>query len=195
MEHKLMKLPFDAKALEPVISEETLQYHYGKHHQKYVDTLNSLIKGTEFEAKTLVEIIQTSNGAIFNNAAQVFNHDFYWHGFQTATTTPSTPLQNLIEQSFGSMEKFKEEFKANALKNFGSGWTWLVLHNDKLEIMNTSNADNPLKHDATPLLTCDVWEHAYYIDYRNDRGAYVDKWWSIINWEFVSQNLAQARNE
>jgi Fe-Mn family superoxide dismutase len=192
MEHKLMELPFEKKALEPTISAETLEYHHGKHHKKYVDTLNSLIKDTEFEKKTLVQIIQNAQGPTFNNAAQVFNHNFYWLGLNPKETKPSVELQELIDKSFGSMEQFKDEFTQNAAKNFGSGWTWLVLKDNKLEIMNTSNADTPIRQDIVPLLTCDVWEHAYYIDYRNARPEYLNKWWEIVNWNFVSKNLAES---
>ncbi len=192
MEHKLMELPYAKDALDPVISKETIEYHYGKHHQKYVDTLNSLVQGTEFENKSLVDIIKTSDGAIFNNAAQVYNHNFYWLGLSPNTTNFSTKLQQMIERDFETFESFKEEFIAQATKNFGSGWTWLVFKAGKLGIMNTSNADNPVAHDITPLLTCDIWEHAYYIDYRNARPEYLTKWWNIVNWEFVSTNLTQA---
>ncbi len=192
MEHTLMKLPYEMNALEPTISEETLQYHYGKHHQKYVDTLNSLIKGTDLEDQTLINIIKRSNGPTFNNAAQVFNHNFYWLGLCPTKTSASVELQEYIERDFGSMQGFQEEFTANATKNFASGWTWLVLKDKKLEILNTSNADTPIKHDLIPLLTCDVWEHAYYIDYRNARPQYLDQWWKIVNWNFVSNNLAEA---
>lgn len=192
MKHTLIKLPYEKNALEPTISEETLNYHYGKHHQKYVDTLNTLIEGTEFEDKSLTDIIKKSEGPTFNNAAQVFNHNFYWLGLSKADTTPSVELQELIDKSFDSMESFKEKFLASAAGNFGSGWTWLVLKDGKLEIMNTSNADTPIKHGVVPLLTCDVWEHAYYIDYRNARPDYLGKWWSIVNWYFVSKNLAEA---
>lgn len=192
MEHKLMELPYGKDALEPVISAETIEYHHGKHHQKYVDTLNTLIKDTEFENKSLIEIIKTSNGPTFNNAAQVFNHNFYWLGLSPKETKPSLELQEMIEKDFGTLEGLKDEFVANAAKNFGSGWTWLVLKDGKLEIMNTSNADNPIAHGVVPLLTCDVWEHAYYVDYRNARPEYLEKWWGLINWYFVSSNLAEA---
>lgn len=192
MKHTLIKLPYEKNALEPIISEETLNYHYGKHHQKYVDTLNTLIEGTEFAEKSLTDIIKKAEGPTFNNAAQVFNHNFYWLGLSKADTTPSVELQGLIEKSFGSMDKFKEDFLASAAGNFGSGWTWLVYKDGKLEIMNTGNADTPIKHGVVPLLTCDVWEHAYYIDYRNARPEYLDKWWSIVNWYFVSKNLAET---
>lgn len=194
MKHELIKLPYKADALEPVISQETMEYHYGKHHQKYVDTLNELIKDSEYESMALMEIIKSAQGAIFNNAAQVFNHNFYWLGLSKAKTTPSLELQTMIERKFGSMQKFKEEFVAKAAKNFGSGWTWLVLRDKNLEILNTSNADTPIKDEIVPLLTCDVWEHAYYIDYRNARPSYLDEWFGIINWNFVSQNLAQSMN-
>jgi superoxide dismutase, Fe-Mn family len=192
MEHQLMQLPYEKNALEPIISEETIEYHYGKHHQKYVDTLNGLIKGTNFEQKTLLEVIKTSSGPTFNNAAQVFNHNFYWLGLSPNDTKPSVQLQEMLEKYFGTFEGFKDEFLSHAAKNFGSGWTWLILKEGKLEIMNTGNADNPIAHDLVPLLTCDVWEHAYYIDYRNARPEYLEKWWSIVNWEFVSRNLAEA---
>lgn len=192
MKHELIKLPFDKKALEPVISAETIDYHYGKHHQKYVDTLNSLIPGTEFEDKSLVDIIKTSTGPVFNNAAQVFNHNFYWLGLSEKKSSPSLELQELLDKNFGSMENFKEEFLSSAAKLFGSGWNWLVYKDGKLEIVSTSNADTPIKDDIAPLLTCDVWEHAYYIDYRNARPQYLEKWWEMINWNFVSKNLSEA---
>ena len=195
MKHQLMKLPYEANALEPVISEETIQYHHGKHHQKYIDTLNDLIQDTQFESMLLTDIIKKAQGPTFNNAAQVFNHNFYWLGLSPKETNASSELKNMIERDFGSMDKFKEEFVSNAAKNFGSGWTWLVLKDKKLEIMNTSNADTPVRQDITPLLTCDVWEHAYYIDYRNARPKYLDKWWEIINWNFVSKSLDEAMND
>jgi len=190
MQHELMKLPYEPNALEPVISRETIEYHYGKHHQKYVDTLNDLIKNSEFESMPLLDIIKQSSGATFNNAAQVFNHDFYWKGLTPAKTTASPALQAQIEKDFGSMQQLKEEFVANAAKNFGSGWTWLIFADDTLQIVNTSNADTPVKEGISVLLTCDVWEHAYYIDYRNARPSYLEKWWEIVNWDFVSQNFA-----
>lgn len=192
MTHSKIKLPYDEKALAPIVTQETIGFHYGKHHQKYVDTLNGLIKGTEFEDKSLVDIIKNSDGGIFNNAAQVFNHNFYWLGLTSTEATPSQELSNLIDESFGSLESFKEKFIASATGNFGSGWTWLVLKNGKLAIVNTSNAETPLQNGVVPLLTCDVWEHAYYIDYRNARPEYLSKWWGIVNWNFVSINLAEA---
>lgn len=192
MKHELIKLPFGKNALEAGISAETIEYHYGKHHQKYVDTLNSLIGGTEFENKKLTDIIKTSTGPIFNNAAQVFNHNFYWLGLSPEKTSPSLELQGLIDKDFGSMENFKELFLSSAAKLFGSGWNWLVYKDGKLEILSTSNADTPIKDDISPLLTCDVWEHAYYIDHRNARPKYLDKWWALINWNFASKNLADT---
>lgn len=192
MKHTLIQLPYEKNGLEPFISEETLNYHYGKHHQKYVDTLNTLIKDTEFEDKSLTDIIKKAEGPIFNNAAQVFNHNFYWLGLTKGSTTPSVELEGLIDKSFGSIDNLKEEFLTKAAGNFGSGWTWLVYKDGKLEIMNTSNADTPLKHGVIPLLTCDVWEHAYYIDYRNARPDYLNKYWEIVNWYFVSRNLAET---
>ncbi len=192
MKHEKIKLPYDEKALAPIITEETISFHYGKHHQKYVDTLNTLIEGTEFEDKSLIDIIKTSDGPIFNNAAQVFNHNFYWLGLTSGDASPSLELSDLIDKSFGSLEGLKEQFIAFATKNFGSGWTWLVLKDGKLEIINTSNAATPVSDGIVPLLTCDVWEHAYYIDYRNARPEYLSKWWGIVNWNFVSINLAEA---
>jgi Fe-Mn family superoxide dismutase len=192
MQHKLMQLPYESNALEPVISKETIEYHYGKHHQKYVDTLNDLIKNSEFESMPLLDVIKQSSGATFNNAAQVFNHDFYWSGLTPEKTSCSPALHAQVEKDFGSMQRLKEEFTANAAKNFGSGWTWLVFKNGKLQIINTSNADTPVKDGVSVLLTCDVWEHAYYIDYRNARPSYLEKWWDIVNWDFVSQNFANC---
>ncbi len=191
MEHKLPPLPFAKDALEPVISAETIDYHYGKHHQAYVNNLNKLILGTEFEDMPLEDIIKKSSGGIFNNAAQVFNHTFYWHCLAPdAGGTPQGELAEAIDQAFGSFEAFKEKFSATAATTFGSGWAWLVKDSDgKLEIISTSNAGTPLTEDKKPLLTCDVWEHAYYIDYRNARPSYIDKFWELVNWDFVSANL------
>lgn len=191
MEHKLPPLPFAKDALEPVISAETIDYHYGKHHQAYVNNLNKLILGTEFEDMPLEDIIKKSSGGIFNNAAQVFNHTFYWHCLAPdAGGTPQGELAGAIDQAFGSFEAFKEKFSATAATTFGSGWAWLVKDSDgKLEIISTSNAGTPLTEDKKPLLTCDVWEHAYYIDYRNARPSYIDKFWELVNWDFVAGNL------
>lgn len=190
MQHTLMQLPYTQTALEPHISAETVSYHYGKHHAGYVNKLNGLIAGTQFEDKSLEYTVKHAEGGIFNNAAQVYNHDFYWNGLSPVSTSPSTELSNLITRDFGSMETFKEKMLAAAAGFFGSGWVWLVIGKDgKLGIDQTSNADTPIRHDVVALLTCDVWEHAYYIDYRNGRPDYLENWWKLINWEFVSNNL------
>lgn len=191
MEHKLPALPYSQEALEPIISRETLEYHYGKHHQAYVTNLNKLIVGTEFENLSLEQIILKSNGAIFNNAAQIFNHTFYWNCMTPdAGGEPSGKLAEAINQAFGSLAVFKEKFTQTAVGTFGSGWAWLVKDKDgQLEIVSTSNAGNPLTEGKKPLLTCDVWEHAYYIDYRNARPSYVEKFWDLVNWDFVASNL------
>ncbi len=190
MEHKLPELPFAKDALEPVISEETIEYHYGKHHQAYVNNLNNLIAGTEFEDMSLEEIIKKSSGGVFNNAAQVFNHTFYWNCLAPdAGGEPTGELAAAIDKAFGSFAEFKEKFSATAVGTFGSGWAWLVKKDDgELEIVSTSNAGTPLTEGKTPLLTCDVWEHAYYVDYRNARPAYVGKFWDLVNWDFVASN-------
>lgn len=191
MEHKLPELPYSMDALEPEISKETLEYHYGKHHQAYVNNLNKMIKGTEFEDMSLEDIIVKSSDGIFNNAAQVFNHTFYWNCLSPdGGGEAEGKLLDAIKESFGSFEDFKEEFTKTATGTFGSGWAWLVKDkNDKLEIVSKSNAGNPLTDGKTPLLTCDVWEHAYYIDYRNARPSYVEKFWDLVNWDFVASNL------
>lgn len=196
MKFELMSLPFSKSALEPHISTETISYHYGKHHAGYVNKLNSLIQESEFEGKDLKYIIINGQGAIFNNAAQVYNHDFYWHGLSPSATEASVELSDLIERDFGSMQKFKEIFLAKAAALFGSGWVWLILEKDtKLTVKEYSNADNPLKNNLIPLLTCDVWEHAYYIDKRNARAEYLENYFKIINWRFVSDNLAHALSD
>lgn len=191
MEHQLPALPYSNDALEPVISKETIEYHYGKHHQTYVTNLNKLIVGTEFENLPLEEIIKKSSGGIFNNAAQVYNHTFYWNCLAPkAGGEPAGKLAEAINEAFGSFDVFKEKFSATAVGTFGSGWAWLVKNADgKLEIISTSNAGNPLTENKKPLLTCDVWEHAYYIDYRNARASYVEKFWNLVNWDFVASNL------
>ena len=191
MEHKLTDLPYSMDALEPAISKETLEYHYGKHHQAYVTNLNKLIIGTKFGTLSLEEIIMKSDGGIFNNAAQVYNHTFYWNCLApNAGGEPRGKIAEAITQTFGSYAAFKEKFSQTAVTTFGSGWAWLVKNEDgKLAIVSTSNAGNPLTDSKKPLLTCDVWEHAYYIDYRNARPSYVEKFWNLVNWEFVASNL------
>jgi superoxide dismutase, Fe-Mn family len=196
MAFTLMKLPFEETALEPMISAETISYHYGKHHAGYVNKLNGLIEGTPFEESLLINIIREAEGGIFNNAAQVFNHDFYWHGLSPEPTSPSVELADLIERDFGSMEAFKEAFLAAGAGLFGSGWVWLIFEPDKtLKIEQSSNADTPVRYGRRPLLVCDVWEHAYYIDRRNARPDYLQQWWELINWHFVSDNLAAEEND
>ncbi len=191
MEHKLPPLPYARDALAPIISAETLEYHYGKHHQAYVNNLNKLIPGTEFENMPLEEIIKKSSGGIFNNAAQVWNHTFYWNCMApNAGGEPTGALADAINKAFGSFAQFKEKFNATAVGTFGSGWAWLVQNPDgSIAIESTSNAGNPMTAGKTPLLTCDVWEHAYYIDYRNARPSYVENFWKLVNWPFVAQNM------
>lgn len=192
MEHTLPALPYAMDALAPHISKETLEYHYGKHHQTYVTNLNNLIKGTEFESATLEEIVKKSTGGIFNNAAQVWNHTFYWNGMKpNGGGVPTGALADAINKKWGGFEDFKKAFSASCVGNFGSGWTWLVKKADgSLDIVNTSNAATPLSGADKPLLTCDVWEHAYYIDYRNARAKYVESFWGLVNWDFVAKNYA-----
>jgi len=194
MEHKLPELPYEQNALEPYISAETLEYHFGKHHAAYVANLNKLIAGSEFEAMTLEEIITKSTGGVFNNAAQVWNHTFYWNCLSPqGGGEPQGGIGDAIGRAFGSFGEFKERFSNSAVTNFGSGWTWLVKKQDgSLDVVNTSNAANPMADAQVPLLTCDVWEHAYYIDYRNARPKYVEAFWNIVNWEFVAKNLASG---
>lgn len=192
MSFELPPLPYEKNALEPHISAETIEYHYGKHHNAYVVNLNNLIKDTEFSNKSLEEIIKTSSGGVFNNAAQVWNHTFYWHCLApNAGGEPTGPVAAAINRDFGSFAAFKEQFTDAAIKNFGAGWTWLVKKTDgKLAIINTSNAATPLTTADKPLLTVDVWEHAYYVDYRNMRPKYLEHFWALVNWQFVAQNLA-----
>jgi len=193
MAHQLPALPYDKNALEPVISAETLDFHYGKHHQTYVTNLNNLIPGTEFENMSLEDIIMKSQGGVFNNAAQIWNHTFYWTCLRAPSddNAPSGALAEAIDKAFGSFDAFKQQFAKSGAGNFGSGWTWLVKNADgSLEIYNTSNAGTPMTAGKTALLTVDVWEHAYYIDYRNARPKYLEAFWKIINWDFVAANLA-----
>lgn len=188
MAHTLPELPYAKDALEPYISGETLEYHYGKHHKAYVDKLNDGIKGTEFADASLEEIIKNASGGVFNNGAQVWNHTFYWHGMTpNGSGAPAGDLARALADAFGSFDEFKKQFSDKAATLFGSGWTWLVRNPaGRLEIVQTSNAENPLQQGATPLLTCDVWEHAYYIDYRNARPKYIEAFWNVVNWDFVA---------
>lgn len=192
MAFTLPELPYAKNALEPHISQETLEYHYGKHHQAYVNKLNGLIPGTEFENMQLEEIIMKSDGGIFNNAAQIWNHTFYWNSMSPeGGGKPGGALGEAINKTFGSVEKFQEQFTEAAITQFGSGWAWLVEGKDgKLEIVKTPNADNPMTDNHKPILTCDVWEHAYYIDTRNDRGKYVSNFWQVVNWDFAEKNFS-----
>ena len=192
MAFELPALPFEKNALEPHISAETLEYHYGKHHNSYVTNLNNLTKGSENEGKTLEEIIRSAEGGLFNNAAQVWNHTFYWNCLSPDGGGEAFgELADAINETFGSFDDFKEQFSTSAATNFGSGWTWLVKDGEgKLSIVNTGNAATPLTDGLIPLLTCDVWEHAYYIDYRNARPDYLDAFWQLVNWEFAAKNFA-----
>jgi len=193
MAFELPALPYAKDALQPHISAETLDFHYGKHHQTYVDKLNGLLPGSEFEGKSLEDIIRGASGGMFNNAAQVWNHTFYWNSLSPiGGGDPSGSIAAAIDSAFGSFEQFKEAFTNSAITNFGSGWTWLVKNADgSLAIVNTSNAGTPLTDEGvTPLLTVDVWEHAYYIDFRNARPNYMKAFWALVNWEFVNANLA-----
>jgi superoxide dismutase, Fe-Mn family len=195
MEHKLPELPYALDALAPHISKETLEFHYGKHHQTYITNLNGLIKGTEFENMSLEDIVKKSSGGMFNNAAQVWNHTFYWMGLSPAGKggggEPAGALADAINKKWGSFAKFKEEFAKVAIGTFGSGWGWLVKKADgSLDLASTTGAGTPLTGADKPLLTCDVWEHAYYIDYRNLRPKYVESFWNIVNWDFVAKNFA-----
>ncbi len=192
MAHKLPELPYAKNALEPHISAETLEYHYGKHHQTYVTNLNNLIQNTEFENASLEDIIKKSSGGMFNNAAQVWNHTFYWYCLSPkGGGEPSGKLAEAINKTFGGFEPFKQKFTQTAITTFGSGWAWLVKNKDGgLDIVSTSNAGCPLTTGQKALLTCDVWEHAYYIDYRNARPKYVEAFWNLVNWDFVAKNFA-----
>ena len=191
MKHVLPKLPYSPEALEPYISKKTIEYHYGKHHMTYVQKLNDLIPGTPFAESSLEEIIMKADGGIFNNAAQVWNHTFYWESFSgNGGSEPEGTLLDAINKDFGSFDKFREAFTQAAATLFGSGWAWLVkTPGGKLEIVQTGNAENPLRSGSTPLLTCDVWEHAYYLDYQNRRPEYISAFWKIIDWEKISSRL------
>lgn len=189
---ELPDLPFAKDALAPHISAETLDYHHGKHHRAYVTNLNNMIAGTDQESESLESIIKSATGGVFNNAAQVWNHTFYWNCLSpNGGGEPTGALADAINSAFGSFEEFKQQFSQTAITTFGSGWAWLVQNTDgSLELVSTSNAATPLTGNATPLLTCDVWEHAYYVDYRNVRPDYVAAFWNLVNWEFVAANMS-----
>jgi superoxide dismutase, Fe-Mn family len=192
MAHELPALPYEKNALEPHISAETLEFHHDKHHATYVTKLNGLLGGSEFENASLEEIVQKAPaGGIFNNGAQVWNHTFYFNCMSpNGGGEPSGKLADAINAAFGSVAAFKEKFNDSAVNNFGSGWTWLVQNGDgSLEIVNTSNAANPMRDGKTPLLTADVWEHAYYIDYRNARPKYLEGFWNVVSWDFVASQM------
>ena len=191
MIHELPKLPFAQDALEPYISKRTIEFHYGKHHQAYVNNLNKLIVGTEFENASLEDIVRKASGGIFNNGAQVWNHTFYWNCLKPqAASDPAGQLADMLTKNFGSLSEFKEKFSTAAATLFGSGWAWLIKKEDgTLGIVQESNAGNPLKNGATPLLTCDVWEHAYYLDKQNLRPDYIADFWKLINWSAVAGRL------
>ncbi len=191
MKFSLPQLPYDLDGLEPVISKRTLEFHYGKHHQAYVNNLNNLVPGTEFENADLESIIKNANGGIFNNGAQIWNHTFYFFSFSPkGGNAPTGPLAQAIDETYGSFEDFKDTFNKAAATLFGSGWAWLVKNSDgKLEIIKESNAGNPLRYGLTPILTCDVWEHAYYLDYQNRRPDYISNFWKCIDWDIVGKRF------
>jgi Fe-Mn family superoxide dismutase len=196
MPFELPALPYPKDALAPHMSEKTLDFHHGKHHQTYVNTLNQLIEGTEHERRSLEEIVLAAEPGtpLFNNSGQNWNHTFFWHCMTPGGGgEPDGELKTAIEQSFGSVDEFLQTFTEKATKLFGSGWTWLAKGDNGLEVVQTSNADLPLKHGQTALLTIDVWEHAYYLDYQNARPAYVETWLQhLVNWEFAAANLAKS---
>lgn len=192
MAHELMKLPYEMNSLEPYMSKETLEYHYGKHHQTYVTKLNGLIEGTKYESLPLEDIIKDSDGGLFNNSAQVFNHDFFWNSLTPNGSEIPQEVEKALAAEFGSIDEFKEKFSSTAINHFGSGWAWLVKDlSGKLSIVATSNAQTPITEGLEPILTCDVWEHAYYIDTRNARPKYLENFWKLVNWDFVAKNLAK----
>ncbi|MEK9714044.1 MAG: superoxide dismutase [Fe] [Thalassolituus sp.] len=193
MAFELPALPYEKNALEPHISAETLDFHHGKHHNTYVQKLNGLIEGTEFAGKSLEDIIKTSSGGVFNNAAQIWNHTFYWNSLSpNGGGAPTGAVADAINAAFGSFEEFQAKFNDSAVNNFGSSWTWLVKKADgSLDIVNTSNAATPITEGLTPLITVDLWEHAYYIDYRNVRPDYLKGFWALVNWDFANENFAK----
>ncbi len=191
MSFTLPELPYAMDALAPHISKETLEFHYGKHHKTYVDKLNGLVEGKPEASKSLEELVVSSQGGVFNNAAQVWNHTFYWNCLSpNGGGAPKGALATAINTAFGSFEEFKAQFTDKTVTLFGSGWAWLAKSADgKLEIVQTKDADNPLTKKLKPILTCDIWEHAYYIDYRNARPKYLDAFWNLVNWEFATSQL------
>jgi superoxide dismutase, Fe-Mn family len=187
---ELPKLKFELGDLEPIISKNTVEFHYTKHHQGYVNKLNAQIEGTEFEKMELEEIIKKSEGGVFNNAAQVWNHTFYWDAFNPkGEKSPNGKLAEMINTKFGSFNKFKEEFESFSATVFGSGWSWLIVEDGELKITGTSNADTPLANGQKAILTCDVWEHAYYLDYQNRRPEYLSNFWKLIDWKVIEERL------
>lgn len=197
MKHELPPLSYALDALQPHISRETLEYHYGKHHQTYINTLNDMIRGTEFENMSLEDIVRKSKGPVFNNAGQAWNHAFYWNCMSPkGGGKPAGKLAKAIDSKFGSLDEFKKQFSKAAAGTFGSGWAWLVKHPDgSIAIESTSNAGTPITTDRKPLLTCDVWEHAYYIDYRNVRADYIAAFWNVVNWKFVAERFETVQRE
>ncbi len=191
MDFEVPPLPYAKNALAPAMSEETLNYHYDKHHKGYMTKLKAALEGKPEASKSLEEIVKSSSGGNFNNAAQVWNHTFFWNSMRpNGGGAPSGDVADLLTRDFGSVDKFREEFSSKAMAQFGSGWAWLVLDGGKAKIVTTGNAETPLTTAAKPLLTCDVWEHAYYIDYRNDRGAFVKTFLEkLVNWDFAAKNL------
>ncbi|MCF7806273.1 MAG: superoxide dismutase [Simkaniaceae bacterium] len=196
MKHELPNLPYDLNALAPFVSEEQMHYHYNKHHAAYFTKLNSLVEGKPEADTPLKELVISSQGGIFNNAAQAWNHTFFWHCMSpSGGKDPKGDLLGAIERDFGGLKEFKEKMSTAAATLFGSGWAWLAADKSgKLEIMPLSNADTPLKHGKEPILTLDVWEHAYYIDYRNRRPDFIEKFWDVVSWDFVARNYKEAQS-
>lgn len=189
MKHQLPKLPFDLDALHPHISKETMDYHYHKHHKGYVDKLNELIADTPFEAMSLEDTIRNANGPIYNNAAQAWNHTFFWHCLDPNSPYPSGNMKQHLEGAFGTIESFLVEFKAKAMAHFGSGWIWLIDDDSRLTVETTHDGDNWLRTATKPILVCDLWEHAYYLDHRNHRDRFIDTYFKFVNWKFAEKNL------
>lgn len=192
MTFELPPLPYSTDALAPHVSEETLRYHHGKHHATYVETLNELVAGSRFAGHPLNDIVREAEGPLYENGAQHWNHSFYWHCMSPrGGGRPTGALSDALQSAFGGFDDFKEAFSHAAVGTFGSGWAWLVLRAGGIEIASTKDADNPLRGGARPLLTCDAWEHAYYLDHRNDRAAYVESFWKVVDWDFVAKNLGE----